>query len=73
MPDCQPVICPPQYCVHDYYMARMVPYIHPVVHVNRQNIINVPQHIYQPITRNVVVDSGCPGGQCSVQPMRPLE
>lgn len=62
MRDCQPVIYPPQYCMHDYYTTRVVQHIHPVIHVNRQNIINVPQHIYQPITRNMVVDQGCPGG-----------
>ncbi len=61
---CRPVVCPPQYCVQDYYTYREVPVIHPVVLVNRQNIVNVPRHIYQPITRNMVVDPGCPGGRC---------
>jgi len=64
MRDCQPVIYPPQYCVHDYYTPRMVPYIHPVVHVNRQNIVNVPQHYYPTITKDIVVDPGCPGVGC---------
>ena len=58
---CQPVIFPPQYCVHDSYTMRNVPFIHPVVHVNRQNIINVPQHIFPQMTTQVVVDRGCPG------------
>ncbi|MHB8124268.1 MAG: spore coat protein D [Desulfitobacteriaceae bacterium] len=53
-----PVCCPPQYCVRDYYTQRIVPVIHPIVNINRQNIIDVPQHYYQPITRNVVVDRG---------------
>ncbi|WP_207652388.1 spore coat protein D [Desulfosporosinus sp. FKB] len=61
MYSCPPVICPPQYCVHDCFIPRMVPYIHPVVHVMRQNIVNVPQHFYQPMVRNVVFDPGCPG------------
>lgn len=59
---CQPIICPPRCCVHDCFTPRIVPYIHPIVHVNRQNIVNVPQHFYQPIFRNVVVDPGWPGG-----------
>jgi Inner spore coat protein D. len=61
MCDCQPVVHPPQYCVHDTYTFRTVTHVHPVIHINRQNIVNVPQHVYQPITRNMVVDPGCPG------------
>lgn len=53
---CLPVVCPPQYCVHDCYVPRIVPVIHPVVHVNRTVAVNVPQHFYQPIVRNVMVD-----------------
>lgn len=54
----KPICCPPQYCVQDYYTQRIVPVIHPIVTVNRQNIVDVPQHYYQPMTRNVVVDRG---------------
>ncbi|GAB6154234.1 hypothetical protein JCM17380_29840 [Desulfosporosinus burensis] len=54
----KPICCPPQYCVRDYYTQRIVPVIHPIVNINRQNIIDVPQHYYQTITRNVVVDQG---------------
>ena len=55
---CRPICCPPQYCVRDYYTQRAVPVIHPIVNINRQNIVNVPQHYYQPIERNVVVERG---------------
>jgi spore coat protein D len=67
MRDCRPVIYPPQFCIHDYYTTREVPHIHPVIHVNRQNIVNVPRHIYQPITRNIVADPGCPGSECGME------
>ena len=59
----KPICCPPQYCVRDYYTQRMVPVIHPIVNINRQNIIDVPQHYYQQTTRNVVVDQGFQGVQ----------
>lgn len=58
---CKPICCPPQYCVRDFYTQRMVPVIHPIVNINRQNIIDVPQHVYQQTTRNVVVDRGFQG------------
>lgn len=58
---CKPICCPPQYCVRDYYSYRAVPVIHPIVTINRQNIVAVPQHLYQPITRNVVVEQGFAG------------
>lgn len=54
----KPICCPPQYCVQDYYTQRVVPVIHPIVTVKRQNIVDVPQHYYQPLTQNVVVDRG---------------
>lgn len=54
----KPICCPPQYCVQDYYTQRVVPVIHPIVTVKRQNIVDVPQHFYQPLTQNVVVDRG---------------
>jgi hypothetical protein len=58
---CPPIVCDPQYVVRDCYIPREVPVVHPVVNVNRHIIVNVPKHYYQPITRNVVVDPGCPG------------
>ena len=56
-----PIVCPTQYCVRDYYTPQVVPVIHPVVNVNRHHIVGVPQHIYQPVTSNVVVNQGYPG------------
>jgi len=55
---CKPICCPPQYCVRDFYAQRLIPVIHPIVNINRQNIIDVPQHIYQQTSRNVVVEQG---------------
>jgi len=55
---CKPICCPPQYCVRDFYAQRLVPVIHPIVNINRQNIIDVPQHIFQQTSRNVVVNQG---------------
>ena len=57
----KPICCPPEYCVRDYYTQRPVPVIHPIVTINRQNIVDVPQHYYQQITRNVVVNQGFQG------------
>ena len=54
----KPICCPPVYCVQDHYAQRMVPVIHPIVTINRQNIIDVPQHYYQETTQNVVVNQG---------------
>lgn len=59
--NCPAHICPPVYNVHNTYIPRTVPYIHPVVNINRRVIVNVPRHYYVPVTRNVVVDPGCPG------------
>lgn len=54
----KPICCPPEYRVQDHYAQRMVPVVHPVVTINRQNIIDVPQHYYQQTTQNVVVNQG---------------
>lgn len=61
-----PIVCPPQYVVRDYCTPQVVPVIHPVVNVNRQHIVQVPQHYVQPSTTNVVVppqplQAGFPG------------
>lgn len=53
-----PICCPPQYVVRDFCTPRIVPVIQPVVTVNRQNIVDVPQLVVQPSTRNVVVNRG---------------
>ena len=50
-----PIVCPAQYVVRDYYTPRVVPVVQPIVTVNRQNIVNVPQYYVQPLTTNVVV------------------
>ncbi|AKP46475.1 Hypothetical protein BSM4216_1178 [Bacillus smithii] len=60
----RPIVCPPIHRVRDHFVPRQVPYIHPVVNVNRYNIVNVPKHIYRPVTRNVVVDPGYPNKCC---------
>ncbi len=65
----RPIICPPKCVFHDSYIKREVPVIHPIVNVNRQHIVNVPRHIYQPVTRNVVVDPGyMDPSQCHMDP-----
>lgn len=60
MKKCKPIICDPVYVYNDCCVPREVPIIHPVVTVNRRIIVNVPKHYYQPMTKNVVVDPGCP-------------
>lgn len=58
---CPPIVCDPQYVFHDCYVPREVPVIHPIIHVQRHHIVNIPKHYYQSSTKNTVVDPGCPG------------
>lgn len=58
-PAAQPVVCPPQYRVRDSFSPRMQPVIHPIVNVNREHIVNVPQHFYTVTNQNVMA----PGSQ----------
>ncbi|MCP3763035.1 hypothetical protein NLX67_11620 [Domibacillus sp. A3M-37] len=60
----RPIVCPPRCVVHNTYIKREVPVIHPIININRQHIVNVPRHMYQPITRNEVVDPGYPRNCC---------
>jgi spore coat protein D len=60
-PGVQPIYCDPQYVYHDSYVCREIPVIHPIVHVNRQNIVNVPRHYTQPTQSTQVIDPGLPG------------
>lgn len=53
-PAAQPVVCPPQYRVRDSFSPRMQPVIHPIVNVNREHIVNVPQHFYTVTNENVM-------------------
>ncbi|WP_216598640.1 hypothetical protein [Psychrobacillus sp. FJAT-21963] len=55
-PPAQPIVCPPQYRVRDSFIPRMQPVIHPIVNVNREHIVNVPQHYFTETNRNVVVN-----------------
>lgn len=52
----RPIHCPPRYIVQNRFIRRPQPIIHPVVHVNRLNIVDVPKHIYRPIFRNEIVE-----------------
>ena len=53
---CAPMITAPQYVIHDCFIAREVPVVHPVIHVNRYHIVNIPTHYYQHSLQNVFVD-----------------
>lgn len=55
-PPAQPIVCPPQYRTRDSFLPRMQPVIHPIVNVNREHIVNVPQHFWTETNRNVVVN-----------------
>ncbi|MET3574299.1 hypothetical protein ACFFIY_12500 [Bhargavaea ullalensis] len=41
-----PIVCPPTYRFHDSFTECEVPFVHPIVNVNRQNIVNVPRHYF---------------------------
>lgn len=53
-PQAQPVICPPQYRYFDQFTPRQVPVIHPIVNVNRQHVVDIPEHFYTETTENVM-------------------
>lgn len=52
-----PVVCPPVYRCNELFSQREVPYIHPIVNVNRMNVVEVPRHYYTETTRNVMGDT----------------
>lgn len=58
----QPIVCPPEYRCHDEFIPREVPYIHPIVNVNRQHYVDIPRHYYTETTENVMGAPISPGG-----------
>ena len=56
-PPFEPIVCPPRYRVHDSFIPRMQPVIHPTVNVNREHVFPVPQHFFPQVTRNEVCKS----------------
>ncbi|WP_081788038.1 hypothetical protein [Sporolactobacillus terrae] len=61
----KPIICDPRYVIHNTCVPRYVPVIHPVIHINRKNIVNVPRHIVRESERTEIVDPGYPS-KCDV-------
>lgn len=61
MPHMQPIICPTEYRCHDQFFPQEVPFIHPIVNVNRQHVVAVPRHYYTETTRNVMGETIFPG------------
>lgn len=51
----QPVVCPAQYRVHDTFVPRIQPVIQPIVNVNREHLVNVPQYYYTETNETVVM------------------
>lgn len=64
----QPVVCPTQYRCREEFIPREVPYIHPIVNVNRQHYVDVPKHYYTETTENVMGAPISPIGGCGGQP-----
>lgn len=58
LPPAQPIVCPPQYRCHDSFVPRMQPVIHPIVNVNREHVVNVPQHFFTQTNENVIMNQG---------------
>ncbi|MCM3024548.1 hypothetical protein [Heyndrickxia ginsengihumi] len=54
------IYCDPQYVVEDTYVEREVTYVHPVIYINRKHIVNVPRHVYETVTKNIIDDPGIP-------------
>jgi hypothetical protein len=61
MKPCPPIVRPPVYVYHDCYVCREVPVVQPVIHVQRNVIVNVPRYYTQPSQQQVTIDPGCPG------------
>ncbi|MCI1858133.1 MAG: spore coat protein D [Sporolactobacillus sp.] len=59
-PQVKPIYCDPEYVIHDTFVPRYVPVIHPVIHVTRKNIVNVPKHIVKESGKTEIVDPGYP-------------
>ena len=53
-----PKICPPEYIVRDRFIPREVPHIHPIIHVNRHHIVDVPRHIHRHFRRDEFYEQG---------------
>ena len=54
-PGVAPIVCPPLCRYTDSYVKREVPYIQPLINVNRQHIVDVPRTYYKEINQTVVV------------------
>ncbi len=50
----RPVVCPTQYRCHDRFVPREVPFIHPIVNVNRVHTVEIPRHYFTETTQNVM-------------------
>lgn len=57
----QPVVCPTQYRFNDCYTKQEMPFIHPIVNVNRHHVVGVPQHYYTETTEDVRGSTIMPG------------
>ena len=55
-----PVIHPTRHIVRDNFIRREVPHIHPIVHVNRHHIVNVPRHSFRHFRRDEFYEQGYP-------------
>jgi len=54
-PGVAPIVCPPLCRYTDSYVKREVPYIQPLININRQHIVDVPRTYYREINQTVVV------------------
>jgi hypothetical protein len=54
-PCVRPIVCPPLCRYTDSYTEREVPYIQPLININREHIVDVPKTYYEEINRNEVV------------------
>lgn len=55
-----PIVHPPRHIVRDRFIPREVRHIHPIVHVNRHHIVNVPRHSSRHFRRDEFYDNGYP-------------
>ncbi|MDM5338204.1 hypothetical protein QUF84_13335 [Fictibacillus enclensis] len=54
------IYCDPKVIIHDTYKEREVTFVHPIIKVNREHIVNVPKHVYEKKEVHEVIDPGYP-------------
>lgn len=58
--DKKKIICDPEYIYEDTYTEREVIFVHPIIRVKREHIVNVRKDVYKEKVIHEVIDPGYP-------------